>query len=1419
MAEASPVLFLDQLRDSQLLEPAQLEELSRLPEAGNVDPRPLAKRVYQRGWLTRFQINQVVQGKARDLFIGSYVLLDRIGEGGMGQVYKARHQHMNRVVALKVIRKERLSNPAAVRRFYQEVQAAAHLNHPNIVLAFDAGMIGPTHFFAMEYVDGVDLDQLVKETGPLPVAQACDYIRQAALGLAHAHERGLIHRDIKPHNLLVTRPARSNEGTGNNTGAAAAAVVKILDMGLARLQGPAETENGVTREGAILGTPDYLAPEQAANSRAADIRSDLYSLGCTFYHLLTGHAPFRGSTLTEVLLQHQMNPAPPVEVERPEVPAAVAKIVARLMAKKPEDRFQTPAELAEALAPFCQGALLNAVPVAAPAAGPDNQDFTWNALTGGEAAPCPAGGGSTPPGDETSETMPAGDLAAARMKRLQAQSDASKRRRLILFGAVLHIVALILLAIWLWPKGTTAQPDEKEPPAITEAPKPVPPTRPQPMPAPPQPPAADPVVNPEPEPGALVAQTNAEVRRFSGHTGPVRCIVFSPDGRRFLSCGDEPGALRLWDVASGAEILQFKGLTASVIRAAFSPDGKLAVSAGSDRRLRLWDVDTGNELPRFPLPDATSNGSVAFASGGRLVLSANGNHVQTWETNTGKPAQRLLGHQGSVTCLAVSADGRFVVTGGTDKSVRIWNVGTASQLQRLDGHTSPIISVAYSRDGLYVLSGGSDRTIRLWNVQTGKQLQSFSASPGRVSSVAFSPDGRHVAAGGTDKVIHLWDQGSGKELHRFIGHTAEVFSVCFTPDGRHILSAGADGTIRLWEVPGAAAIVSKPVEPRPAPPQPPPKLPIPGDAKQAEAEKLIKELFKDDYVKKTPADRLSLSNKLTKKARETSDDPAARFVLFREGQDLAAQAGDAGSALKIIDEMVQAYLFNPFDMKLSALDKVAALATALPAARSVVDQYLTLADESIALDDYDSAVRLLTPAGAVARKINNMPLVNRVDTRIKAVRELQTKYATIKDLAIKLKTKPDDPEANLAVGKFACFDKGDWDKGLPMLAKGSDVRLKTLAQKELGQPPDGMAQVEVADAWNDLAKGEQGNVKLQIQRRAYHWYEQALPTLQGLTQAAVEKKIKELQAQPGVKPAQAPGLARKFDGHTGEVRSVALSRDGFKAVSGGNDRVVRVWDVAAGKELRRFEGLSGEVVSVAISPDGNSVAAGCADGRVHIWDANTGRELRNPPSSQGTVDTLAFSSDASSIVYGGSDRFFHLWPLDNTGRGSIGYRGNWSAAITCMLVSPNNRVALFGTAEGIWLYEIDVVGRNSRFLGNLSPVASIALSPNTLFALSGHLDGTLRLWEIATGKPTRAPFKGHGQRVLNVTFLSDGLHALSVGADKAVCLWDLKSGSSRVVLRLDDHSGELTSAAISADGRQVLTGTTDRSVRLWRLPK
>jgi serine/threonine-protein kinase len=328
MSTVSLENLADLLDEVRLLQPGQLQEVRGDLQAQFPNPTNLCQELFRRGWLTAFQRDLLLDGDGRDLAFGPYILLDRLGEGGMGEVFKARHQLMNRDVALKVMRSGCLTS-ADERRFVREIQATAQLQHPNIVGALDANRFEGVFVLAMEYVDGSDLGKLVRKQGPLPVAKACEYIRQVALGLQHAFERGLVHRDIKPANLLLT-----SDGSQ----------VKIADLGLVRLgRGAAETP--LTATGTTIGTPEYLAPEQANDSRNVDIRADLYSLGCTFYYLLCGHPPFLGENMVAVIYHHLETPPPPIQSLRPGVSDELAAVVHKLLAKRPEERFQTPADL------------------------------------------------------------------------------------------------------------------------------------------------------------------------------------------------------------------------------------------------------------------------------------------------------------------------------------------------------------------------------------------------------------------------------------------------------------------------------------------------------------------------------------------------------------------------------------------------------------------------------------------------------------------------------------------------------------------------------------------------------------------------------------------------------------------------------------------------------------------------------------------------------------------------------------------------------------------------------------------------------------------------------------------------------------------------------------------------------------------
>ncbi len=353
MAIASVATLIDALKQSGLLESAQLEPLLGELRGQFTDARSFTLELLKRDVLTPYQANQLFKAGGRDLVHGPYILLAKLGDGVMGPVYKARHRRMNRLVALKVIRPELLAQPAAVERFYELTMQAGQVSHPHIVHAYDSGPVGDTHFFAMEYVEGIDLERLVKQSGPLSISLACSYILQASLALQHAHERGMLHRDVKPSNLLATRPGASTSAPGSGSGsgpklsAAALTVVKVRNLGLNLLEPTAGS--GGTVEVASPRTPDYLAPERARPGGPKDVRSDIYSLGCTLYFLLSGRVPFPGGTAAEKLRRHQTEEPVPLALLRRDTPTGVVAILSKMMAKRPESRFQTPAEVAAAL--------------------------------------------------------------------------------------------------------------------------------------------------------------------------------------------------------------------------------------------------------------------------------------------------------------------------------------------------------------------------------------------------------------------------------------------------------------------------------------------------------------------------------------------------------------------------------------------------------------------------------------------------------------------------------------------------------------------------------------------------------------------------------------------------------------------------------------------------------------------------------------------------------------------------------------------------------------------------------------------------------------------------------------------------------------------------------------------------------------
>jgi serine/threonine-protein kinase len=681
-------MFLDSLKQQSILEDAQLEEAARdLAPACDV-PEKLADQLVSRAWLTRFQAEQLLTRASNKLVIGQYLLLDRLGEGGMGQVFKALHRRLNRIVALKVIRSQCItSDSTAVARFQREAQAAARLNHPNIVTLYDANEVDGVHFLAMEYVAGLDLARVVQEFGRLSLADAVEFLRQGAQGLQHAFEMGMVHRDIKPSNFLVMEPHasknleagaasppdshRTNEKGGSSL---KGCTIKILDMGLVRLIDPDGAQNtGLTREGVVFGTPDYMAPEQARDARTADIRSDLYSLGCTLYYLLAGRPPFAEGTALEKLLMHQMDQPTSIEKLRPEVPIRVVAILDKLMAKRPEHRYQVPTEVLDDLA----GLQVES------AAGDPVAAQTFASLVDQPDIP-------PPPrvADLTAHEGWVMSLAFSADKNRLASGGMDGVVHLWGFSKQVSECQTLVLSRHAEVHGVAFSPDSQLLAAGTGT-----------------------------MDGTIWLWKLAEAGRtqpasLQGHSAPVQSLTFSAGGD-LLASGSCDATVRVWDVRNARHPSQvFKGHTDLVKALTFAPDGAMLASGGQDGTLRLWNLG------------------------------------KRWN----KQGAVLQAHAGGVLSAQFSPDGKTLATAGRDGRVRLWDVGGIRPddevVVNLHGHDAAVCSLQFSHDGRELLSVDTAGHIICWELATRKRIIEwrFGAST-LASSHAFTTDGRYLAIG------------------------------------------------------------------------------------------------------------------------------------------------------------------------------------------------------------------------------------------------------------------------------------------------------------------------------------------------------------------------------------------------------------------------------------------------------------------------------------------------------------------------------------------------------------------------------------------------------------------------------------------------------------------------------------------------
>ena len=707
--------------------------------------------------------------------IGPYTVIRVLGQGGMGVVYLAEQAALKRLVALKVIRHGINATSGEVARFLAEAEAVARLQHPNIVQIHEVGEQGGVYYLVLEYVEGGSLDRQLAGT-PRDPRSTAGMIETLARAVHHAHGRGILHRDLKPANVLLDAQGQP----------------KVTDFGMAKsLQG----ESGMTASGQVLGTPSYIAPEQASGKHGEVTPAvDIYGLGALMYEMLTGRPPFKGSTPLSTLEQvMSQEPVAPSRFQR-HISRDLETICLKCLEKQPGRRYATAEALADDL-----DRLLSGRPIVARPVGTWGRAWKWARRRPIEACLTAAvfvvavlglsgivwqWRNALAQRDTAHQELYRANMAAA-AAALQLHNSSAARRILEMapepfrqwewhhFHSQLDQASRVLTGHEDTVRSVAFSPDGSRLASV----------------------ALDHTLRLR---EAATGRTIAVAREQQGDS--VDVIRFSPDGRRLASCGDD-GTVRLWDARTGAPLAECRGHDQPVHFLAFSPDSRRLVSTaeGVHEPSRLWDAATGALLT--VLPGQAAARSLTFTADSTGVIGYWDDAIHAMDATTGKETMVPQPVGGSVFCFAMSPDGRRLALGSDypESAIRLWDLGQGKLSKVMTGHQNRVNTLAFSPDGRRIASTSQDQTVRLWDAASGQSVAVLKGHTSHVMQAVFSPNGTRLASASLDGTVRLWDPADGELISVLQGHTGNVWACAYSPDGAWLASASGDRTVRLWD--------------------------------------------------------------------------------------------------------------------------------------------------------------------------------------------------------------------------------------------------------------------------------------------------------------------------------------------------------------------------------------------------------------------------------------------------------------------------------------------------------------------------------------------------------------------------------------------------------------------------------------------